>query len=232
MTRYGANEKLDGCKNVISRIHVTGGTNGILVKALIKYKPFTPSFIGRAEDQAYILSVLSGTDSFLRYYHEDGLIMRHDKEAFAGDSIAAAKDGTYVADIMRILYYTFYAKALDGRIGKTKEETSPFTGSYISRYPVTLSYMRLFFKLLEMYAEGQIERADKMMSLGILRIQPLINKLIGNNFLKDVYEEEKRLWALYYHEIETWNLALSKGDKKAQDKCEKLRKVFSQCLVT
>ena len=61
------------------------------------------------------VSVLNqDSDQVLRYYHEDGLIMRHDKEVFAGDSIAAAKDGTYIADILRILYYTYYSKLLPG----------------------------------------------------------------------------------------------------------------------
>ena len=48
----------DGVETALERIHVTGGTNGILVEALRRYRPFTPSFIGRAEDQAYILSTL------------------------------------------------------------------------------------------------------------------------------------------------------------------------------
>ncbi|MCK5078242.1 MAG: hypothetical protein KAR38_17805, partial [Calditrichia bacterium] len=52
MTKYNDSE-YDVKSNCINRIHVTGGTNGILVDALKKHKPFTPSFIGRAEDQAY-----------------------------------------------------------------------------------------------------------------------------------------------------------------------------------
>ncbi len=224
MTRYRKEKVIDGKKKVISRIHVTGGTNGILIDALFKYRPFTPSFIGRAEDQAYILSVLNKKEEpLLRYYHEDGLIMRHDKQAFAGESIKAAKDGTYIADILRLLYYSYYAEALPGGVEKTKAETYPFTGSYVSQYPVTLSYMRLVFKLLEMYDEGLTDRADKMLELGISRIQPLAEKLMGNNFLIDEYKAEKKQWDLFYDEIESL---------KESSKIDNIKEVFDSCLVT
>ena len=49
---------IDGQARCIQRYHVTGGTNGILVDHLRRHRPFTPTFVGRAEDQAYILSVL------------------------------------------------------------------------------------------------------------------------------------------------------------------------------
>ena len=40
----------------IQRIHVTGGTTGITVDSLVKWAPFTPSFVNRAEDQAFVIS--------------------------------------------------------------------------------------------------------------------------------------------------------------------------------
>ena len=224
MTRYTDDNELDGKNKAISRIHVTGGTNGILIDALSKYRPFTPSFIGRAEDQAYILSVLNQkSESRLRYYHEDGLIMRHDKEAFAGESIKAAKDGTYIADIMRILYYSYFAAALPGGLEAIKEMTFPFTGSYISHYPTTLSYMRLVFKILEMYEEGLDNRADAMLKLGESRLQPLIASLDRENFLIEEYEKEKRQWNKYYDELETLN--------GSSEKIEKINSIFDKCHI-
>lgn len=224
MTRYSDEKDINGRDKVISRIHVTGGTNGILIDALCKYRPFTPSFIGRAEDQAYILSVLHKEKGpLLRYYHEDGLIMRHDKEAFAGESIKAASDGTYIADVLRLLYYSYYAEALPGGRIRTKSETYPFTGSYISQYPVTLSYMRLVFKLLEMYKEGLTGRADKMLELGMSRIQPLSEKLMERNFLIDEYKAEKKQWDLFYNEIEKCSDAVKR---------KHIERVFKSCLVT
>ena len=68
----------------LQRVHVTGGTTGILVDALKLYRPFTLSCAGRAEDQAYLLSVLfrQGERGLLRYAHAPGLVMRHDADLF------------------------------------------------------------------------------------------------------------------------------------------------------
>ncbi|HVQ22900.1 MAG TPA: hypothetical protein VMT36_06475, partial [Candidatus Saccharimonadia bacterium] len=97
MERYDTPDR-DGRTTCLQRVHVTGGTNGILVDALRRHRPFTPSFVGRAEDQAYLLSVLGrkdmdsvdGSGPRLAYTHAAGLIMRHDKDAFAGAAMAAA----------------------------------------------------------------------------------------------------------------------------------------------
>ena len=96
----------DGKIECIQRIHGTGGTNGILVDSLRKHRPFTPSLIGRAEDQSYILSVLMNPGEKLAYVHKDGLIMRHDKEAFAADAIKAASFGNLIGDYIRTLYFS------------------------------------------------------------------------------------------------------------------------------
>ncbi len=226
MTRYKTDNNPDGEKQALTRIHVTGGTNGILIDALGKYRPFTPAFIGRAEDQAYILSVLNDKrDKVLRYYHEDGLIMRHDKEAFAGESIMAAKDGTYIADILRILYYSYYSKLLPGGLPTTKESTFPFTGSYISNYPITLAYIRFSFKLLELYENGETERADIMLELGKNRILPLVKELEDDSFLKNQYEDEKKQWDIFYNEFET------AGDSMPDNRKSNIKKILESCRI-
>jgi len=88
MERYDG-PAVDGVARALERVHVTGGTNGIRVDALRRHRPFTPTFVGRAEDQAYILSALDEPGPRLAYAHAAGLIMRHDKDAFAGEAIAA-----------------------------------------------------------------------------------------------------------------------------------------------
>jgi hypothetical protein len=64
MTRYQLGNVPDGNNTCLQRIHVTGGTNGILVDSLRRFQTFTPSFIARAEDQAYLLSSLTNIDPF------------------------------------------------------------------------------------------------------------------------------------------------------------------------
>ena len=71
MSRYHT-PHLDGTHTCIQRVHVTGGTNGILIDSLRRHRPFTPSFISQAEDQAYLLSALHDTGENLAYVHEDG----------------------------------------------------------------------------------------------------------------------------------------------------------------
>ena len=105
MTRYNTLD-LDGKKTCIQRVHVTGGTNGILISSLRRHRPFTPSFFGRAEDQAYILSVYPNPGVRLAYAHKDGLIMRHDKETFAQGAIQSAHIGKLLGDYIRKRLYT------------------------------------------------------------------------------------------------------------------------------
>jgi hypothetical protein len=112
VTRYNTPD-LDGKSTCIQRIHVTGGTTGILVNSLRQFRPFTPSFFGRAEDQAYLLSTIGKTNSNLVYLHKDGLIMRHDKESFAQESINASQVGKLIGDYIRVLYFSAYARVID-----------------------------------------------------------------------------------------------------------------------
>ncbi|MBE0713942.1 MAG: hypothetical protein IH583_16330, partial [Candidatus Aminicenantes bacterium] len=100
--RYGT-PPLDGRTACLQRVHVTGGTNGILIEALRRHRPFTPSFIGRAEDQAYLMSTVGREGPRLAYVHSPGLVMRHDEESFAGEAVRAARTGKAVGDIVRVL---------------------------------------------------------------------------------------------------------------------------------
>ena len=63
----------------IQRIHVTGGTTGITVESL-KWTPFTPSFVNRAEDQAFVISSINENE-YLSHYHANNLIMRRYKHS-------------------------------------------------------------------------------------------------------------------------------------------------------
>jgi len=138
MTRYDSSP-YDGVNTCIQRVHVTGGTNGIRIDSLRRYRPFTPSFIGRAEDQAYLLSAINSTGESLAYVHEDGLIMRHDKEAFAQEAIESAEIGRTVGDYVRMLYFSGYAGALPVKESELKELFDPFTGCFISKLRCTFS---------------------------------------------------------------------------------------------
>jgi len=202
MTRYGKDSGIDGTEECIQRIHVTGGTNGILVSDLRKYRPFTPSFISRAEDQAYLLSVLfrKVDREYLRYCHRDGLIMRHDKEAFAGEAIKAARIGSMLGDYIRILMFSFYADALDWDVSDIKEYIDPFTGCFVSEIPFTAVYLRFALRTAAFFNSGsEDDEAYRFMTLGTERLSSAVDMLYcEKNPLLKIYKNEKAGWDLYY----------------------------------
>ena len=232
MTRYHTPD-LDGKKTCIQRIHVTGGTNGIRVDSLCRHRPFTPSFIGRAEDQAYILSTISNPGKHLVYAHKDGLIMRHDKEAFAQDAIKAASAGKLVGDYIRTIIFSEYAKVLTDDFSKIKDAADPFTGCFISILPKTVVFLRFCLKAASYFSSGKAEEGFDFLTMGIPRIRNVLNFVDEKeNPLRQHYEKERLGWDLYYDVLEAIKKALKKRESFAQDLESKARGIMQQCLIT
>jgi hypothetical protein len=235
MARYG-DDVLDGEKKCIQRIHVTGGTCGILVNSLRKYRPFTPTFIGRAEDQAYILSVLfDSPQKRLRYLHKDGLIMRHDKEAFAGEAIIMASTGKLIGDYIRTLMFSFYARALPWPLEDIKNIADPFTGCFISKIPFTIVYLRLALKAALFFAEPGSERNTQGLEFlqnGIPRLQKTMMELSEEpNPLIAQFKKEKQGWDLFYDTLDEIEVGLAHGDTFALKLQEKARSLIHGCRI-
>ncbi|MEE9514978.1 MAG: hypothetical protein V3V54_03005, partial [Candidatus Brocadiales bacterium] len=239
MTRYPDGDAgVDGTSSCIHRIHVTGGTNGILIDALRKYRPFTPVFVGRAEDQAYLLSVLfsRGQEPTLRYVHKDGLIMRHDKESFAGDAIRAAATGKLVGDYQRLLLFSHYTRPLPWGMDRIKEVTGPFTGSFVSRLPFTIVYLRLALKAAAFFASGSEEdahRGTEIMELGVRRLSATIHDLSGKDgrTLDEKYKSEKVAWDLYYDILDHVEAGIKSNDPFALDLKEKAKRLVEDTRI-
>ena len=172
------------------RVHVTGGTTGICVDALYKWRPFTPSFISRAEDQAFALSAF-GFEGYLSHLHAAGLIMRHDKAAFAGRSIKHAADSKAIGDIERILFFSRYTDILATKQADIIQHNWPFTSCFISSNPEILA--GLIFAL-----DGSF-KGGKYVEDGAKRLLKSID------FCRDEMEmqlaEEKQGWASFYDAI-------------------------------
>ena len=239
MTRYG-NGDIDGSNSCISRIHVTGGTNGILIDALRRYRPFTPVFIGRAEYQAYLLSALFPRDKepALRYFHNDGLFMRHDKHAFAAEAIKAAEIGKIVGDYERILFFSDYARILSPEVDEIKSVIDPFTGSFVSPLSQNLAYLRLALKAAEFFSTKEEESEYKGFALvetGTRRLRASIQEVsMGDgNGLKERYRREQKAWDLYYDILDKIESALKEEDQFALELREKAEKlVLSARVIT
>ncbi len=231
MTRYTPGE-IDGQKKCIERIHVTGGTNGILVDSLRRHRPFTPSFIGRAEDQAYILSVFSNPDGRLAYLHQDGLIMRHDKSSFAQEAIEAASLGKSIGDYVRILYFSRYAGALPGNENLLKQTADPFTGCFISRIPITIVFLRMAVRASAMFSAGETERGREFIIMSARRLKEALEFVGGRDgSLKRQFERERSGWDLYYDVLSALERALLEEDEFAAELRDRATKIVAGCSV-
>lgn len=211
MTRYNRGEEIDGETRALHRIHVTGGTNGILLESLRRYRPFTPSFVGRAEDQAYLLSVFFDGPPSLRYLHKPGLIMRHDKEAFAGASIAAAEHGRFVGDLARTLLFTKYAEALPWGFEKIKDEIDPFTGCFVTRRRYTVVFIRLVLKAASLVHSGKAKEAAKLLEIAEGKLTPLLPGEEGSLDVAQAYRQEKAGWQGFYDALDRAEAAGAKA---------------------
>ena len=236
MTRYSAGGPIDGEKTCIQRIHVTGGTNGILIDSLFRYRPFTPGFIGRAEDQAYLLSVLFKNDEngLLRYVHESGLIMRHDKTAFAGEAIEAARVGKMTGDYIRTLLFSFYSRSLPWDFGEIKESIDPFTGCFVSAIPFTVVLLRFALKTASMCASpDERQTGIDFFRLGIERIGSVIGMLSENReILRDRYYREKEAWDTFYDVLEIISGREADCDEFVRDIHAQARVIADRCRLS
>jgi hypothetical protein len=231
MTRYNTLD-LDGKKTCIQRVHVTGGTNGILISSLRRHRPFTPSFFGRAEDQAYILSVYPNPGVRLAYAHKDGLIMRHDKETFAQGAIQSAHIGKLLGDYIRILLFSSYGGVLEDNIAELKNELDPFTGCFISRIPTTVVYLRFALKAASFFAGGREKQGFEFITDGAKRITTALKFVQGENSpLKRQYEKERLGWNLYYDTLAAFEDALKQNDDFSLDLRNKAKLIIGDCLI-
>ncbi len=212
MVRYGRGGP-DGRTSCSQRIHVTGGTNGILVDSLRRHRPFTPSFIGRAEDQAYILSVRMNQGAKLAYVHKDGLIMRHDKETCAGEAMESAWVGKLVGDYVRILHLSAYAAALTDDVAGLKDIIDPFTGCFVSFIPTTVVYLRFAFKAASLFGRGDDVRSSQFIRNGAVRIGKALDFVRGQKSqLRRAYERERSDWDLFYDTLSAVEGAIRRKD--------------------
>ncbi len=233
MTRYGGHSSFNGSTQCIQRAHVTGGTCGILVKALRKHRPFTPCFVGRAEDQAYLLSVLfRESEASLRYVHKDGLIMRHDKEVLAGESIRSASTAKLIGDYVRILLFSYYASVLPWSGERVKRWADPFTGCFISKTPFTVVYLRLSLKAASFFGKANCDAGLDLLKLGQARLDKIIRDFLSRpNPLQEKYRMDGVVWNTYFNVLDKVEDGLKRGDSFALELREKAKKLIKDCKL-
>ena len=196
--------------NDLQRVHVTGGTTGINLNSLIKWKPFTPSFISRAEDQAFVLSAFHQS-AYLSQLHAPGLIMRHDKASFAGRSIANAADSKAIGDIERILLFSNYSDILHVNKSEIVEHMWPFTSSFISDNPEILAGL-IFALDGANKSTDYVEKGSKRLLLTIEFCRTKMKKQLD-------------------HEIEGWNIYYDSLISLSQNSLRYLNKMIHDSSI-
>lgn len=201
-------------KECITRYHVTGGMNGILLVDLIKFRPFTPSFFTRAEDQGYLLSVINKEvdGEYIRCAHLDKFVMRHDKHTFLSEHLQSFEIPKSIGDFERMLIFSHYSYDILKCGDYIKSEIYPFTGCFVLKRPYTILLLRTLARLLQMNEED----GGIFIESFIPRISTLING-IDNNDLRNIYIKERNAYDKFYDMLEN-------GIDK--DKKDKLYKVF------
>lgn len=190
--------------NPIIRYHVTGGTNGILVENLISYKPFTPGFIGRAEDQAFILSVIDKKvdGKYLRYYHSNSLVMRHDKHSLVKRTIEKSETSKMVGDYERILLFSYYVDKILNKYDYIKEELFPFTACFVSKIPYIIIYFRGLLKAYSLAEESETDAEEFLLNLSD-RLNDVVEHIDNNYYFKQ-YLKEKQAWEEFYDHFDEY----------------------------
>lgn len=219
-----------GSGSVAQRIHVTGGTNGILVRALRRHRPFTPLECGRAEDQAYLMSVLQRTPPYLRYLHKSGLIMRHDKAAFAGQSIKKARVGTQTGDYIRTLFFSAYARCHPWSPAEIKRQFDPFTGAFISHMPMTVAYVRCALDVHTHFQNGHHQIAEQLMQNAALRLPASIRRFSAPRLQRQI-ARERRGWECYYNLLDAIERGVAEGSEYYMTLRTRARKIIDACRI-
>ncbi|MFC1746415.1 hypothetical protein ACFL35_20650, partial [Candidatus Riflebacteria bacterium] len=231
MIRYNS-EGIDGKKCCLSRIHVTGGTNGILINSLREFRPFTPSFFQRAEDQAYLFSTFNRPGKILSYVHKDGLIMRHDKEGFAREAIDAASAGKLVGDYIRILQFSTYAGEISEDINHVKDICDPFTGCFISKIPATIVLLRFALRAGWYFAKGENNKGVELLQNGSRRIKETMGFVYGpESKMKQELALEKKSWNIFYDSLDSLEKAISAQEEFALNLAQKARRCIEKCKL-
>ena len=237
MARYDGPE-MDGIDRALERVHVTGGTNGVRVDALRRHRPFTPSWVGRAEDQAYAMSVLGAPGPRLGYAHAAGLIMRHDKEAFAGQAMAAAHVGKLIGDDIRILVFSSYANAVagDGADGSLNRDAirqllDPFTGCFISPTPQTLVLLRMALRTLRLFAAGNESEAREYAVDGARRVGGALRAYGDPDRVSAMVAAERAAWDDYYDALDALESGIADQDEAAVRARARVVEIIDSCRV-
>ncbi len=161
--------------------------------------------------------------------------MRHDKEAFAGESIKIAEMGKLIGDYIRILMFSYYIRALPWSFEEIKNTIDPFTGCFVSRIPLTVVYLKFALQVASFFEEGTQEKNQTGFAFfqsGTIRLHDTIQKLVQEpNPLIEQYQKERRVWHLFYDILNEAEKGIKQGDAFALELKEKAKDLIESCKI-
>ncbi|MCJ7712288.1 MAG: hypothetical protein MUQ32_15825, partial [Chloroflexi bacterium] len=186
----------------------------------------------------YILSALGQPGPRLAYAHAAGLVMRHDKEAFAGAAMEAAHVGKLVGDDVRILVFSAYADAaagdgLDGALDRAAlgRLLDPFTGGFASTIPQTLVLLRVALRTLRMFAAGQVEDAHEYASVAARRVDEAFRVFGDGAAVAGRVQAERTAWGHFHDALDALEAGIETGDGRALDLRARAVRIVGECRV-
>jgi len=163
--------------------------------------------------------------------------MRHDKEAFAGAAIAAARVGKLIGDDIRVLVFSAYAAAvagdgLDGSLdgGAIRRLLDPFTGGFISDIPQTVVLLRLALRTMRLLAAGEVEQAREYSLVGARRIAEAV-EATGDAALADRVRGERTAWGHFYDALDALEAGIGADDERALEVRARAVRIVEACRV-
>ncbi len=152
--------------------------------------------------------------------------------AFASQAIEAAKIGSMIGDYIRILVFSQYTLALPWPQKKTKELIDPFTGSFVSKIPFSIVYLRFALKVASFFEERQNNQGLEFYNVGIARLYRVIKRLIKEpDYYNRVYKKEQKSWNIYYDILDFLEKALVAGDDFGLKIKKKAEDIVENCLI-
>ncbi|MCD4692145.1 MAG: hypothetical protein K8R79_04475, partial [Calditrichales bacterium] len=146
--------------------------------------------------------------------------------------IESAAVGKMIGDYIRILLFSYYARALPWTVGAIKEAIDPFTGCFVSEIPLTIVYLRFSLKAASMFGKHENNQALEFLKMGGKRLSDIIGYLNDDpNPLIQQYEKEKSGWDLYYDILDTAEKGIAQYDNFLLELREKALKLALRCKV-
>ncbi len=171
----------------ISHTVVKGGGYGITNEGLRKAVPFTFSWVGRAEDQQFYFSGLSG--GIRGIFHPD-LRIAHYKSSVQGAE-KKTEASRFIGDMYRLIIFHRLADILD-----VKSDIDPMPGVFAGELARAQACFATLLKVLELTARGNRQGAAYLLEEGIPELVDL-ERRIDTGEVDEGLRKERSMWKLF-----------------------------------